>query len=638
MFENQYRSYVLANPYFRGLARQGIELANFHGVMHPSQTNYIASIAGELCNFSSDDPPTPPAPQRTIADLIEESADGLAWKAYMESFIPQNALWTPQLVPANAFPYVIKHDPFSSFANIVGSAARWQRIGNEADFFADLLNGTLPEYAWFTPNMWNDGHYLLGTQQEANPRAPAMVDQAAAWLEQFFGTLKFPGPDSHLPPRTLVVVTFDESDFEQAEDPAATDKYFYDGPNQIYTVLLGDHLTPGVEHEGYNHYSVLRTIEENFRLGTLGKNDAAANWFRFLWGERFRWAPAMEQTPIATTGALAVAALSGTACVVYANAAGELEMRTHRRGGEWSEPRPVGLRAGPEVALAGSGDRLMLVTTDAAGAPVAVGFDFARGWDREPVKLAGGPATALALAAFGARGEQLMFAYRGADGGIVSRRWCDGDWFKLLPTGHRTDGALALGALGASLQLVFKTPGTSGLSAVTLNGAEFNVVTLAASQYAGPYDDTTIYAWSPSSFSVARFGTETSASTPGEREPRMVNLLAGAPLALASLDGVLHLVHPAPDGPGLHEDTFSIAGVLTAKLPVSYNLSDELTTSDGYGTLAEAGWNGQRPLNGASLAGPARLACAQVDGELIVLFHGEPGERVSLVRGGYHCD
>ncbi|MBU2713045.1 hypothetical protein KCG35_18415, partial [Zooshikella sp. WH53] len=57
MFENQYRSYVLQNPYMQSLARQGIELTQYYGVMHPSQTNYIASIAGELCNMSDDEPP-----------------------------------------------------------------------------------------------------------------------------------------------------------------------------------------------------------------------------------------------------------------------------------------------------------------------------------------------------------------------------------------------------------------------------------------------------------------------------------------------------------------------------------------------------------------------------------------------------
>jgi hypothetical protein len=31
MFENQYRSYVLRNPFFRRLADQGIELGNYTG-------------------------------------------------------------------------------------------------------------------------------------------------------------------------------------------------------------------------------------------------------------------------------------------------------------------------------------------------------------------------------------------------------------------------------------------------------------------------------------------------------------------------------------------------------------------------------------------------------------------------------
>jgi hypothetical protein len=39
---------VLGNPYMRRLARQGIQLGNYFGVMHPSQTNYIASIAGRV--------------------------------------------------------------------------------------------------------------------------------------------------------------------------------------------------------------------------------------------------------------------------------------------------------------------------------------------------------------------------------------------------------------------------------------------------------------------------------------------------------------------------------------------------------------------------------------------------------------
>ena len=81
MFENQYRGYVMGNPYMRRLAQQGIQLGSCFGVMHPSQTNYISSIAGELCNVTSDDRP-PLLDQRTIVDLLEEAPGNLKWKAY----------------------------------------------------------------------------------------------------------------------------------------------------------------------------------------------------------------------------------------------------------------------------------------------------------------------------------------------------------------------------------------------------------------------------------------------------------------------------------------------------------------------------------------------------------------------------
>jgi hypothetical protein len=208
MFENQYRGYVLQNAYMRRLARQGIQLGNYFGVMHPSQTNYIASIAGELCNVTSDLAP-PPIAERTIVDLLEEAPGRLRWKAYMDSYVRQATPWMSSFTPKDASPYYLKHNPFSSFSSIIWSEERWKHIDNEATLFADLLNGALPEYAWFTPNVWNDGHWIDGTSEDPNPRAPVLVDQLARWLEEFFARLRFPGPRSHLPPRTLVVVTPD---------------------------------------------------------------------------------------------------------------------------------------------------------------------------------------------------------------------------------------------------------------------------------------------------------------------------------------------------------------------------------------------------------------------------------------------
>ena len=61
----------------------------------------------------------------------------------------------------------------------------------------------------------------------------------------------------------LVVITFDEDDNRHG--------------NNIYAVLLGDSVLPGIKSGNrYDFYSLLKTIEVTFGLGTLGKHDAQA--------------------------------------------------------------------------------------------------------------------------------------------------------------------------------------------------------------------------------------------------------------------------------------------------------------------------------------------------------------------------
>jgi hypothetical protein len=148
MFENQYRGYVLGNPYMR-LARQGVQLDNYFGVMHPSQTNYIASIAGELCNVTS-------MTGRRCSSSALSSTSSKKRRGGFAGRVTWKAMWRTQglgrrdFEPADGSPYLVKHNPFSSFARIVRSQERWNHIENEAALFADLLNGDFPEYAVYS--------------------------------------------------------------------------------------------------------------------------------------------------------------------------------------------------------------------------------------------------------------------------------------------------------------------------------------------------------------------------------------------------------------------------------------------------------------------------------------------------------
>lgn len=69
--------------------------------------------------------------------------------------------------------------------------------------------------------------------------------------------------------RTLVVLTFDESE-----------NYF--NSNQVYAALLGGAVSQknGTRNsKKLNHYSLMKTVEDNWSLGDLGKKDAGAASF-----------------------------------------------------------------------------------------------------------------------------------------------------------------------------------------------------------------------------------------------------------------------------------------------------------------------------------------------------------------------
>jgi len=694
MFENEYRTYVMNDPYMRDLAKQGVDLANHFGNMHPSQTNYVSAVAGELCNITYDWPPYPPLlPQRTIVDLLEETRPRLRWKAYLQGNV--KTLWKPDLQPADfsvpypvpdelwattpppfntmtqpPYPFAYFHNPFFLFERIIRHRARWDNIEDEAAFWRDLLTGDFPEFAWFSPDLWNDGHYLYGTCDEPGDRAP-LIAQQSQWLKRFFGALRFPGPRSLLPPRTLVVVTYDEADFDSDYDALVGSTY--DGPNQIYTVLLGDMIKPGVRVEGSNHYSMLKTIEKNFGLPSLGKNDADSNWWQFLWGREFKWRRP-EETPVNGAGAIAAAALGSTLYVVYVGDNNGLKFRTFD-GRKWSKEQPVGSVSATDVALAAHKDALIVVFKDAQGGLNQIGYRPGHGWSGTVLSLVHGPVGAFSLTSI-AFNDSVMLAYADADGALHSIVRGASGWGEPVAVGHKTDGDLILAVLGPSLYLIHKAVGNDQMKVVSYNTADFNTVTIPP-ENGGPDSDTTKDAWSPSAFPVAYYWYGPSRRTPQTDQPLLLPYVGAAPFAAATLDGIIHLVHPGPQESRVVTEMFSLSGIMTPKNPVSwitqakartrsggpgaqhrsrYSIwakfvtqpvpsgdddagADEKKkappTSNGFGTLAEAGWSAPRPIAGVRSHGAGGLAMTRCGARLMLLSQPRAGGPVYLSVGGY---
>ncbi len=245
VLENANYAEAMAQPFLGKLAQGGALLDHFFAETRPSLPNYIALTAGTVAGVTSNGPVS--LSVLHIGNLLE--AKGKTWKVYAEAYPGRCFLG------AQSGAYVRKHVPFLSFENVQNDARRCANIVEAAALNFDAPAGNLPDYSLYIPDLNNSGHAT----------GVAFADR---WMVQTFGPLlKNPVFMKGL----LFVVTFDEA---RSSDPS----------NHIYTALAGESILSGsVSKNPYNHYSLLRTIEDGLSLGTLGKNDASAAPIAGVW-------------------------------------------------------------------------------------------------------------------------------------------------------------------------------------------------------------------------------------------------------------------------------------------------------------------------------------------------------------------
>lgn len=663
MFENQYRSYVMQDPYMKKVLAAGCDMTNYFGVFHPSQTNYLASISGEVCGVTDDTPPASPLMQETITNLMQPKGgvQKTTWKAYMEAYPnePWNKAWqTPDYPPSeapideypndgvNLFRYARKHNAFSSYYDIQSSEEKWNNIQDEYAFWKDVYGKTLPEYSWFTPDIWNDGHYLYNTGIAPNPRLP-LVTQLSAWLEQVFlgnpdtsrvqGGTKFglekiglnldldlvmtdpkkAYAQSNIPEGTLVVVTFDEADYD-----ANNYDTNYDGPNQIYTVLLGDMITPGSHIDTpYNHYSLLNTIEKNFDLGSLNKNDKDANWFRFLWNETFDW-KSPKSTGITINESMSTFWYNGQFNIIYKSDNNQLLWSVFNNS-EWSKGEEIGVQVEQEFSVSSVGDELILVFTEgSSNALCYISYLQTNGWSSKQALNQDfvGYLTTTAFQDYASNTEQMMLAWQNKNTNqIFSLIYSNGKWQPMpISVGQFTDGPITASSLGASVYLVYKERNAFKMRMTSYNTAPFNQLNTVLSE--GVNNNTTLHEWSPMDFHVGHFSKK-------ENQHQDVYLANGR-LAMASIQGEMHLVYRGRynDTPSAITTCFGLTGIYTAE--------SELT--NGYGTLDQAGWTLENKHKDIQLDPTSAVSMAAHGNQFMMVYQKQGSNELNYVLGGYH--
>ncbi|KAJ7241307.1 phosphoesterase family-domain-containing protein [Mycena haematopus] len=320
--ENTDFATAASTPIFESLAEQGILFTNYNSVTHPSEPNYIAAAGGDFFGAADDNMYHIPSNITTIVDLLEDK--DISWATYQEN-MPADEFYGFEFAAPNyaspesgTYPYYMrKHNPLVIFDAISQDPARVKRLRTFNDFANDVVNGSLPQWIFVTPNMVNDAH-------------DTTIDFAASFLEYWLvPLLTDPRVNGE---NTLILLTFDENDTHAIQ-------------NTIWTLAMGTavplNLRGTTDDTLYTHYSALSTVQANWGLKSLGRQDTNAsvsNVFSFVaekTGYKNVKIPASEVPQFNLTG-VASGPLTSTFFIPFA--APNLKARGAGNGGVLTRP------------------------------------------------------------------------------------------------------------------------------------------------------------------------------------------------------------------------------------------------------------------------------------------------------------
>ena len=294
--ENQQELTIIGNrsaPYTNSLARNGALLTNSYGTEHPSQPNYLDIFSGSDQNVY-DDNPVPGNPfsgQNLGAELLH--AD-LSFAGFSED-LPYTGDTVDQFAAAPGDPpgthdYARKHNPWANWQNDnfpasetnPGSNYLPSTVNLTMDPFKEIAAtgdySLLPTVSIIVPNQQHDDHGVAGGASGSQ-----LIANGDTWLKNNLSAYAAWAKKNN----SLLIVTWDEDD--------------YSATNKVPTIFYGAHIRPGryaesgitsytslingdtepsgppayVPIEGVNHWNLLRTIEDIYRLPHAGASSTS---------------------------------------------------------------------------------------------------------------------------------------------------------------------------------------------------------------------------------------------------------------------------------------------------------------------------------------------------------------------------
>lgn len=236
--ENHAYSEIAGNPsapYINALMKRGAKFTQYHGVEHPSEPNYLDLFSGWNQGVTDDSSPHTFSTGNLASELI---AAHLTFKGYSEGLPSVGYTGVAASWLSFGASYARKHNPWVNFTNVPS------RDNVPLTAFPKDFN-QLPTVSFVIPNLANDMHN-------------GSIATGDAWLKQHLSAYA----DWAQTHNSLLLVTWDE------DDQSAN--------NHIATLMVGEMVRPVQYNQPLNHFNLLRTVEDLYRLPHLGKSTTAA--------------------------------------------------------------------------------------------------------------------------------------------------------------------------------------------------------------------------------------------------------------------------------------------------------------------------------------------------------------------------
>ncbi len=230
-------------PYINSLLSKYSTASNYYAVTHPSQPNYIALFSGSTHGVTDDDVHN--VSGRNLADQLETK--GRSWKVFAENY--PGGCYTDKTATGGedgSGTYARKHNPAISFTDVNQNYSRC------ASHITDLkhFDPAAASFEMIVPNLCNDMH-------------DCPVSSGDSFLEGFLPRIL---ESQAWKQGGVIFLTFDEGDSD------------VHGGGHVLTIAISPYSRPGYHSPSfYDHYSLLRTIEDAWGLGCLEKSCDASS-------------------------------------------------------------------------------------------------------------------------------------------------------------------------------------------------------------------------------------------------------------------------------------------------------------------------------------------------------------------------